>query len=1161
MKNLSRGLALAVIGAGLAAVPFAAVPASAAPSTPDGRAAMSAAAEGKVDFATNPATGRVAFARARAGGDLMSAQQAQGRSGAITKSRTYLDRFAGNFGARAGELRQSEVFADDTGWTVTYTQTFQGVPVFGAEIKAHVDRDGDLTSVNGYAAPGLNLSVTPRVTKAEASKRALGAVKAKPAGYEDGLPAAAKRGLEVRSADLTVYRMGSTRGITGEAKLAWAVEVWNKSTIREFLILDAATGKPLNRWSMMAHALDRELYEAYRDDNGTPDNPDDDFVGGLDTPVWSEGDAFPGQLDEDQQNEVLATGESYWMFKNTFGYDSWDGAGTTMITVNNDPRIACPNANWNGVTTNYCSGVTGDDTVAHEWGHAYTESTSGLIYQWQAGAMNEAYSDIWGETVDMLNSRHNEGGETEAAPVYRTPGACSVDQPAPYDLTVSITAPAEIAGECNAATGFGPDLPNGEITAEVIVATDDAASGSTTDGCTPFTNAAAIANKWAYVDRGACSFQDKADNATAAGAQGLIVGNNTGTAPPGMAGDGTIYTLGVSMADGTRIKSVDGPTTMSILRDESRYTDDTYRWLSGESDPAFGGAIRDLWNPNCYGDPGKVSDAEYHCGADDSGGVHTNSGVVNRAFAMLVDGMDGQGTGIGLDKAANLFWHTQVNYLTPTSYFPDLANGLEASCQQLTGVDINKVTLGNPSEADGSDGAAVPETISGGLTAADCGKLADVIADVELRMDPTEQCEWVPLLAPGAPGLDCGTGTEESVSYSEDFEDGLDGWTQDEELGFDFSEGIAWEPSTAAPGGHAGGVAFGPDPVAGVCGDVGDLTSRNGLISPAITVPSGTSARMQFDHYVATEATWDGGNVKIAVNGGDFELVPASAFLHNAPAGTMDPDSGPMGGQPAWTGSDGGEMTGSWGTTVIDLAAAGANAGDSIQVRFDMARDGCNGLDGWYVDNVKVSSCTDVVADVATKTTAVHVPEPSTYGTTSKVEVTVARDGSSGAAPTGVVELVDSTGAKVATGTLANGKATLVLPATLPVGAHAMTAKYLGGNGFAASQVALTVTVTAPGEEITSTTKVKITPKAPKAHKKFKIKVKVKASDGSKLTEGTVVVRIDGKVVGKGTVKNGKLTITLKKGLKAGKHKLVAKYKGTSTVQGSKATMRFKVRR
>ena len=37
-------------------------------------------------------------------------------------------------------------------------------------------------------------------------------------------------------------------------------------------------------------------------------------------------------------------------------------------------------------------------------GHAYTEYTSNLIYAYQSGAINESYSDIWGETIDLLNN-------------------------------------------------------------------------------------------------------------------------------------------------------------------------------------------------------------------------------------------------------------------------------------------------------------------------------------------------------------------------------------------------------------------------------------------------------------------------------------------------------------------------------------------------------------------------------------------------------------------------------------------------------------------------------------------------------------------------------------------------------------------------------------
>ena len=121
------------------------------------------------------------------------------------------------------------------------------------------------------------------------------------------------------------------------------------------------------------------------------------------------------------------TGESYWLYKNAFDYDSYDNDGAVMRTVNNDPTISCPNANWNGVTTNYCNGVTSDDTVSHEWGHAYTEYTSGLVYQWQPGAMNEAYSDIWGETVDQINARFNETPDTPgpSGSARRSPGPTS----------------------------------------------------------------------------------------------------------------------------------------------------------------------------------------------------------------------------------------------------------------------------------------------------------------------------------------------------------------------------------------------------------------------------------------------------------------------------------------------------------------------------------------------------------------------------------------------------------------------------------------------------------------------------------------------------------------------------------------------------------------
>ena len=112
----------------------------------------------------------------------------------------------------------------------------------------------------------------------------------------------------------------------------------------------------------------------------------------------------------------------------------------------------------------------------------------------------------------------------------------------------------------------------------------------------------------------------------------------------------------------------------------------------GEDSTAFGGAIRDMWTPTCMGDPGKVTDAEYHCATTDGGGVHSNSGVPNHGYSLLVDGGTYNGqtvTGIGLTKAAHIYWRAQSVYQVPTSKFPDHADALEASCTDLIGQPLN----------------------------------------------------------------------------------------------------------------------------------------------------------------------------------------------------------------------------------------------------------------------------------------------------------------------------------------------------------------------------------------------------------------------------------------------------------------------------------------
>ena len=197
-----------------------------------------------------------------------------------------------------------------------------------------------------------------------------------------------------------------------------------------------------------------------------------------------------------------------------------------MITINNDPAIECPNANWNGITTNYCDGVSSDDVVSHEWGHAYTEYTSGLIYQWQSGALNESYSDVWGETIDLINGREDEGEGDITSP--RTVGMCSTHSPA--NPLVTINSPGAIAKDCltgGCLVRCAARPPR--ITADVVVARptpverDRPVRRPTAARPTPTRPPSPARSAWSTV--ALCAFAEKAEVAGDAGAAALIIGN------------------------------------------------------------------------------------------------------------------------------------------------------------------------------------------------------------------------------------------------------------------------------------------------------------------------------------------------------------------------------------------------------------------------------------------------------------------------------------------------------------------------------------------------------------------------------------------------------------------------------------------------------------
>ena len=911
-------------------------------------------ADGRVFVSMRESTDVAGFIRVARGGDLLPSNDA---GAPASKAGSFLARFGEAFGVRdVSQLRLTSRSTDRYGAThLTYEQVYRGVPVFAAQLRVHLDAENRLTGVNGVFVPNLDLSTSPTLRARAAARLAIREVAADPPVDANGDSTRASVGdLRAESTTLVVYRIGLIRDVAGSNQLAYEVVVTNGANVREFVFVHAHGGKILNRYSAVHDDLHRVLYE----------------ISAATPPIWEEGDPFPGALNLDQQNILIASEDAYYHFFNAFGRDSYDGAGAFMRSVNNDPTIACPNANWNGATTNYCNGVTADDVVAHEWGHAYTQFTHDLIYQWQSGALNESYSDIWGETVDMLNGYGTDapGGTVLDGP--RDEGGCT-NHSLQRNFVV-INSPGSLAGFCNAGPAqFGPALTESGVTGNVVLADDGIAP--TSNGCEPFVNAGAVSGNIALVDRGACSFDVKVENAQVAGATAVLVADNVWGPPDPMA-DGpdptpiTIPSVRITLQNGDQIKAALATSTVNVtmrLGLPDSFLEDNVRWLMGEDATAFGTpgpparhAIRDMWNPRCVNDPGRVTDGEYFCSTLDGGGVHTNSGVPNHGYALLVDGGIYNGhavSAIGLVKAAHLYFRAQSVYQTPSTNFNDHADSLQASCTDLIGIPL-----------EGLSTTDVPAGPSGeSISAADCAQVDEMIAAVELRTDPSEQCNFQPILQPGAPARCSDTPNEPIDVYTEDFEDGLGGWTLANEGVFSGWPGVDWVQATTLPGGREGAAAFGEDLQEGNCDlGAGDVSGHMTMTSGLIEIPdiAETTPRLTFDHYVATEAGWDGGNLKISINGGPFTVPVDAAYTfnsYNVPNlnTAAQGNTNPLAGQDGWTGTDGGSLGGSWGQSQLDLTALGVNGGDTIVLRFDFGMDGCTGIDGWYVDDVVVYLC------------------------------------------------------------------------------------------------------------------------------------------------------------------------------------------------------------
>ncbi len=399
-------------------------PQSASAQSGDGIKRQVNAESGKVSF-ISPESGRVLSASQALGTFIRPQDPAM----ALAK------RFAPEFGLKNPEHDLSVKESDQLEkgrLMVRYQQNHQGIPVIGGELIVNTNENGDLYSINGEVSPDLTLPTQPTIDSEEAKQTALQAI-AK--WYQK-----TASDFIVSEPELLVYDEGLLRASSRPVELVWRMEVtavYNSLPVRELVLVNAQRGNislHFNQIDTAWHshsnnlALERERNSNKSDTDATvSENPMLlTFSPLVNTYTANSTSSLPGSFLCNQADPNCATGDAeakaahkyaigtFNLYDTQHNRNSINNSGMTITsTVHYCDDFECPysNAFWSGAQMVYGDAfgfALADDVVAHEFTHGVTQYESNLFYYYQSGAINESFSDLWGEYYDQTNGQGND---------------------------------------------------------------------------------------------------------------------------------------------------------------------------------------------------------------------------------------------------------------------------------------------------------------------------------------------------------------------------------------------------------------------------------------------------------------------------------------------------------------------------------------------------------------------------------------------------------------------------------------------------------------------------------------------------------------------------------------------------------------------------------
>jgi len=317
-----------------------------------------------------------------------------------------------------------------------FQQTYKSIPIVGSEYI--VRKDGNrIIGANGFYVSSTDLlnSNIPTLSKERALQLALDAIEAKEYMWES-----AEREFHIKALterDEATYRPNAKLVYTSSIdrslknkRLAYQFEVYAKSPLGKYRVeVDAHSGEIIKKYntlhttdtqgtgqSFYNGVVDLNLYE----DNGNYELRDYTRGEGVFTYDMENGVEYqnavmiaePDNFINEEYNKAgvsahFGAAATYDYFMEKFGLNSFDGNGSAINSfVRFDYNFF--NAFWDGYQMTYGDGdgveataLTSLDIIGHEIAHAVTQYSADLVYEYESGALNESFSDIFGQSIEF----------------------------------------------------------------------------------------------------------------------------------------------------------------------------------------------------------------------------------------------------------------------------------------------------------------------------------------------------------------------------------------------------------------------------------------------------------------------------------------------------------------------------------------------------------------------------------------------------------------------------------------------------------------------------------------------------------------------------------------------------------------------------------------